>query len=118
MENNYINNSAKEGGALSYINCKPNIANNSFQNNSALYGNDISSFPVKVKLYKGNSSDPIYFLENLRPSKDEYLFENLYIEYIDSENQIFKRNFTEGYYFSNIKLIYFYQIKQFEAGCS
>ena len=96
--NNFINNSAQEGGALTYLNKKPQFSNNIFQNNSAIYGNDISSFPVRIKLFKDrNIQQTITFLSHIRPSKDDFFIDNFIIVYLDNENQTVIRNLSEGY---------------------
>jgi len=49
--NSFLNNQASiSGGALTYSSPRPLLVNNTFRNNSAPYGNDISSFPTKIKL--------------------------------------------------------------------
>jgi hypothetical protein len=94
--NAFVNNSATEGGGLSYTKKKPILLNNIFQNNSALYGNDISSYPVRVQLSLENSSEAIYYTENIRPSGDNFLFDGIVMEYLDDENQLVYRNFSNG----------------------
>ena len=60
LENvNFTNNAAqKSGGAISYNFKRPQLANNIFNNNSAPYGPDIASYPVRV-YQKESSSDKI-----------------------------------------------------------
>lgn len=49
----FWNNSASwEGGAIKYNLYPPVISNCSFESNSALYGNNIASYPVKMVLDK------------------------------------------------------------------
>ena len=49
MNNLFISNSAQEGGAIGYEKLRPLMANNAFINNSAIYGNIISSFVDRIK---------------------------------------------------------------------
>ena len=60
LENvNFTNNAAqKSGGAISYNFKRPQLANNIFSNNSAPYGPNIASYPVRV-YQKESSSDKI-----------------------------------------------------------
>ncbi|CAG9324277.1 unnamed protein product [Blepharisma stoltei] len=64
--NNFSNNwAAYKGGAINWDDSRPKLENNNFWNNSALYGNDIASFPAMMVLlndtnqralqYQGNS---------------------------------------------------------------
>ena len=55
----FLNNTATEsGGALNYNYKRPELKNNTFNNNKAAYGQDIASYPVKI-IRKGSSSDSI-----------------------------------------------------------
>lgn len=38
-----------QGGAIKYTWYRPTISNNILDGNSAPYGNDIASFPIKIK---------------------------------------------------------------------
>ena len=53
------NNATINGGAISYTSYRPTFSNNYFENNSAVYGNDIASFPSKIlqDLENGSFSD-------------------------------------------------------------
>ncbi|CAG9324285.1 unnamed protein product [Blepharisma stoltei] len=64
--NNFSSNwAAYKGGAINWDDSRPKLENNNFWNNSALYGNDIASFPTmmvflndtnqRVLQYQGNS---------------------------------------------------------------
>lgn len=46
----FKNNQAIEGGAIQFLKKKPVLSNNTFMNNTASYGKDISSYPVRLKL--------------------------------------------------------------------
>ena len=52
-----------KGGAIYYDLYRPVFNNISFSNNSAQYGNDIASYPIKIKL-RGSDSDQI-ILQNV-----------------------------------------------------
>ena len=56
-EISYSNAEAK-GGAIFYDLYRPELENNTFVNNTARYGNDIASYPIKIKL-KDIDSDSI-----------------------------------------------------------
>jgi len=48
--NTFIGNIAKvDGGAISWTDVMPEITSHIYNNNSALYGNDISSYPIKME---------------------------------------------------------------------
>ena len=64
MNSVFIGNTAiRQGGALHYNYVRPSFRNNSYHNNSALYGPDIASYPVKIKLV--NSSQDEIVLDNV-----------------------------------------------------
>ncbi|CAI2380520.1 unnamed protein product [Moneuplotes crassus] len=59
MSNTFANNKAvKQGGAIHYDMFRPILRNNSFINNSAVYGSIISSYAVKIK-QKGAQDGPL-----------------------------------------------------------
>lgn len=89
-ENFFQENSAKiEGGAIKWSDEQPLIINNTFLNNSALYGNDIASFPLRLILnvYLRNQTKMIP-----EPNKNEVLKQNssvnLKLGNISSGNEI------------------------------
>ena len=45
-----MNCKAYVGGAIKFERIKPILKNISFNNNSAVYGDDIGAYPIKVKL--------------------------------------------------------------------
>ena len=64
MDSTFIGNTAvRQGGALNYNYVRPSFRNNLYQNNSALYGPDIASYPVKIKLV--NSTQDEVYLNNV-----------------------------------------------------
>ena len=59
-DNIFINNSAVlEGGAIKWNDEMPIISNNTFENNTAVYGDNIASFPLRISLktYEASGSD-------------------------------------------------------------
>lgn len=91
FNNSFLNNKAFiEGGAIKWNDEMPILLNNYFSNNSAIYGENIASFPIRIiaKLY--NSSD--LNKEVASPQKDEVLWPNNYSCYslpnISSGNNI------------------------------
>lgn len=91
IENNtFANNKAMiEGGAIKWNDEMPLFLNNIFFNNSAIYGENIASFPIRIiaKLY--NSSDPNVTIRF--PQKDDILYPNNYsntLQNISSGNTI------------------------------
>lgn len=74
--NNFINNKAlHEGGAMKWNDEKPVFVNNTFENNSAIYGENIASFPIRMIFNffnKSNFSRTTY----LPPNRNEILWNN------------------------------------------
>lgn len=57
---NSIENKATEsGGAIKYDVFRPETTNNEFVNNSAVYGPNIASYPVKIKVKDSNEDQII-----------------------------------------------------------
>ena len=51
IDNIFMNNSAGlEGGAIKWSDEMPYFLNNTYMNNSAIYGEDIASFPIRIIL--------------------------------------------------------------------
>lgn len=64
--NTFKNNSANlEGGGIYFSDNLTNLQNNTFQNNNALYGSDIASFPVYLRLRIYNASNITQTLSKL-----------------------------------------------------
>ena len=64
IDSTFIANRAiRQGGALNYNYVRPSFRNNLYQNNSALYGVNIASYPVKIKLV--NSTQDEVHLNNV-----------------------------------------------------
>lgn len=90
--NIFVNNSASiEGGCVKWNDEEPLFENNTFINNSAIYGENIASFPIRLILnffYKNNFSDYNYSF----PNKDENLWNNsklnIFLTNIGSGNSI------------------------------
>jgi hypothetical protein len=58
IENTHFqgNMAMDQGGAISYHGYRPMVTNNTFMNNSALYGKDIASYPAYIAIdLKGKS---------------------------------------------------------------
>ena len=82
---NFTQNSAVyHGGAIRYNLFRPTFANNVFVNNSAGYGPNIASYPIKIKL-RNSSSDNIQ-LTNV--GSGVVYDETLEFALVDYDNQI------------------------------
>ena len=58
MNSTFIQNTAiRQGGALNYNYVRPTLSDNLYENNSALYGPNIASYPVKIKLVNSTQND-------------------------------------------------------------
>ena len=64
------NNATSNGGAITYNSYAPTLSGNIFKNNSAIYGNDVANYPVKIRKYNGSTLEDITELTNV-PSGDE-----------------------------------------------
>lgn len=67
--NNFTNNQAEiEGGAVKYISKRPrNLTENYFSNNSAIYGKNLASYPIRLRLYNESKLfqyDSLFILRN------------------------------------------------------
>ena len=54
------NTSSKQGGAIYYDLYRPNMTNVIFINNTAPYGPNIASYPVKIVLANSNTTDIVF----------------------------------------------------------
>ncbi len=65
--NNFTQNSAEvEGGALKYTSKRPqNITQNIYSRNSASYGHNIASYPVRIRIFNGSNIFPFDTLYSL-----------------------------------------------------
>lgn len=86
VNNSFVNNSALEGGAIIYTKAKPHLLSNIFQNNKANYGDNIASFPVRIRILN-KQNETITFLNNIRPSHNYPIAEGLVIEFLDEMKQ-------------------------------
>ena len=78
---NFLDNSANEGGAVKYTDMPPIFDNTTnFQQNSALYGPNIAAYPVRFLAQTK-------FSLNGRPSPTESILKNFIISIIDVMNQ-------------------------------
>ena len=86
--NTFSNNKAIiEGGAIKWNDEMPLFSDNLFFNNSAIYGENIASFPIRIIIKLYNSSD-----SNLNitfPKNDEILWQN-------NLSNIFLQNISSG----------------------
>jgi hypothetical protein len=53
------NKATESGGAIEYDIYRPEFVNNEFVNNSAIYGPNIASYPVKIKVKNSNEDQLI-----------------------------------------------------------
>ena len=94
MNSTFIGNTAiRQGGAINYNYVRPRLSRNLYQDNSALYGPNIASYPVKIK--QANSTQEDVFLDNVGSGiiYPQTLHLSLYdyddqIMILDSSNQI------------------------------
>lgn len=95
----FINNSATfQGGAIKYDVFRPFLQDNIFLNNTALYGPDIASYPIKVK-FVNNDSDKMELINVGSGIQADQIFSmGLY----DHDNQIMNLDSSSQI---NIKLI-------------
>ena len=71
----FIGNAATlQGGAIKYNYYRPNISNAYFENNTALYGTNIASYPIQIGI-KGNESQKIIFNNIASGSSDNITIE-------------------------------------------
>jgi len=91
-DNTFVNNTALiEGGAIKWNDEMPFFLNNLFLNNSAIYGDNIACFPIRIILNIYDKSN--YSIENITfPQNDDILWpnnnENVSITNISSGNPI------------------------------
>ena len=69
LMNNFTLNSAQvEGGALKYTSKRPqNITQNTYDRNTASYGPNLASYPVRIRLFNGSNLftyESLYILIN------------------------------------------------------
>ena len=77
-DNVFENNTAKiDGGAIMWSDESPDLCNNTFINNSAIYGENIASFPIRIilNIYNGTSDDGSNS-NVIFPQKDDILWNN------------------------------------------
>ena len=43
-----------------------------------------------------------FFLDSVRPSIDYPLFNNMYVEYLDFDNQLINRTIIDGFFFEKL----------------
>jgi hypothetical protein len=58
----YGNAAEEEGGAIIYNTYQPKILNNTFQNNTAIFGEDVASYATRIKLVV-NGTNLVDFVE-------------------------------------------------------
>ena len=64
MNSAFINNTAiRQGGAINYNYVRPSLSGNFYEDNVALYGPNIASYPVRIKLV--NSTEDEMLLDNV-----------------------------------------------------
>ena len=92
FQNNFTNNSAHiEGGALKYTSKRPlEILLNLFKNNTAVYGPNLASYPVRIRLFDENDTklypyDTLYILGNEVSNSD--ISQSLRFGLFDTDDQ-------------------------------
>ena len=66
IRSTFVNNTAHEdGGAVKYDSYPPILENNTFLNNTGVYGENIASYPVKIMQIQGDSLRELTKLENI-----------------------------------------------------
>ena len=91
LNNTFSNNKAIiEGGGIKWNDEMPLLLGNLFLNNSAIYGEDIACFPIRIILKFYNSSDPNINIPF--PKTNEILWQNnnslISLQNISSGNMI------------------------------
>jgi len=79
---NFSNNIAtKQGAAIKYQKLRPILDQITFSNNSAIYGNDIASYPIRLVLTSNFSFTDLY------PTLDSDMISPLNFQLVDFDNQ-------------------------------
>lgn len=103
-ENLFLENTARDGGAIKWTKLSPIIgSSNYFYNNKAFYGQDLASYAIRMTLraYKIDESDALYdsqinkeicSMKLVSGGENLYLFK---IQLVDSYNQTVLTN--EGF---------------------
>ena len=92
------NKGVKSGGAIKYDVFRPKLSNISFKNNSALYGTNIASYPIKIKIT--NSSDDQITFSNIGSNIQENITFGCAL--YDYDDQINTLDSTSNIYFKII----------------
>ena len=81
-----LKNSVAEvkGGAMYYNLYRPELENNTYNNNIAQYGNDIASYPIKIKFT--NTSSDLIVLDNI--ASGQVISPSLNFELVDHDKQV------------------------------
>ena len=87
-DNTFIDNNATKGGAIYYSANRPMLENNTFTNNTAQYGPEVGSYPVKI-VKKGSNNNKL----TLSNVVSGLLYENdLEVELVDFDEQVMVLN--------------------------
>lgn len=100
----FIQNSAKEGGAVFVSDLQPLLINNSFLDNQALsYGSNIGSVPLEYRILELESEIFNFSDQNdvidVRPSFDLALIKKFRIGFFDFYGQLVNRSFPSMFFF-------------------
>lgn len=81
----YMNTGKKQGGSIYYSKKRPLFFENEFNNNSAEYGENIASYPIRIK----SSENSTYFMiKNVIPESRSPIISNLSFFLLDYDEQI------------------------------
>lgn len=82
-----MNVAVSKGGGIYYGYKRPQLANTTFKDNSALYGPDLASYPVKINFYKKYSE--VIVIDNIGSNK---VIEPFSLALLDYDNQVMVLN--------------------------
>ena len=93
------NNEAASGGAIMYKNQRPKIINATFMNNKAIYGVDLASYPIHLRVVNVTESDtfiiPPEFIR--KPSINFPIFDTLTLAIFDFDGQLVNISIPDKY---------------------
>lgn len=91
--NEFLMNSAKElGGCITWRTTKPELSENTYINNSAIYGNEIASFPISMSVYSSDTFLTDFSLSDIAPG--QLVSNSFSVVLLDHYGQIVKTDNT------------------------
>lgn len=86
------------GGAIFYDLYRPVLDNNTFAHNSALYGPDIASYPVKIKLANSDSDEMVF----TNVASGQTITPGIELSLVDFDDQIISTDYSSKITMSRI----------------